>query len=169
MMKNNPEKILVIQTAFLGDVILTTPLVKALREIYPQSFISVLLIPQTAEVFKNNPHINQLILYDKKGKQRGVKSFFKLVKFLKRQNFDLAIIPHRSLRSALLAYLSKIPQRIGFHTSGGSFLYTDEVTYKTDIHEIDRNLSLLSPLGHNINNIKPFQRRRNTSSPLYRD
>ena len=106
-MKNNPEKILIIQTAFLGDVILTTPLVKAVRELYPQAFISILLIPQTADVFKNNPYINQLIFYDKKGKQKGIKSFSKLVRFIKKERFDLAILPHRSLRSGLLTWFSK--------------------------------------------------------------
>ena len=154
-MKNNPKKILIIQTAFLGDVILTTPLVKVVRENFPQSFISILLIPQTSEAFKNNPHINQLIFYDKKEKQKGIGDFLKLVSFIQKEKFDLAIIPHRSLRSALLAYLSKIPQRIGFHTASGSFLYTNEVTYKTNLHEIDRNLSLLFPLGYSIRNIKP--------------
>ncbi|MCJ7508921.1 MAG: lipopolysaccharide heptosyltransferase II [candidate division Zixibacteria bacterium] len=154
-MKNNPQKILIIQTAFLGDVILTTPLVKAVRELYPQAFISILLIPQTAEVFESNPRINQIILYDKKGKQKGVKDFFKLVKFIQKEKFDLALLPHRSFRSALLAYLSAIPQRIGFYTSPGSFLYTSEVTYRSNLHEIERVLSLLSPLGHDVHNIKP--------------
>jgi len=154
-MKNKPKKILIIQTAFLGDVILTTPLVKATRELYPQAFISILLVPQTAEVFENNPGINQIILYDKKGKQKGIRSFFRLIRFLEKEKFDLALLPHRSLRSALLAYLSGIPQRIGFHTSSSSFLYTSEVTYRSGLHEIDRVLSLLTPLGHNVHNIKP--------------
>jgi len=153
-MENSPRKILIIQTAFLGDVVLTTPLVKAVRENFPQSFISVLLIPQTSEVFKNNAHINQLILYDKKGKQKGIGNFLKLVDFVRKEEFDLAILPHRSLHSAFLAYLSKIPRRIGFHSASGSFLYTDEVTYRTNLHEIDRNLSLLSPLGCSRRNIK---------------
>lgn len=154
-MKSDHKKILVIQTAFLGDVILTTPLMKALRDLYPQSSTSILLIPQTAAVFENNPFVSQIIPYDKKEKEKGVDSFFRLIGFLGKEQFNFAIIPHRSLRSALLAYLARIPQRIGFHTSPGSFLYTHEVTYKTGLHEIDRILSLLSPLGHNIQGLMP--------------
>lgn len=142
------KKILIIQTAFLGDVILCTPLIKATRKLFPHSFISFLLIPETKNVLDNNPHLNEIIIYDKRGKDRGPKSFFKMVEKVKKENFDLAIIPHRYLRSALLAYLAKIPQRIGFDKGIGSFLFTQKVTYQNKLHEVERNLSLLN----NFNN-----------------
>jgi heptosyltransferase-2 len=138
------KRILIIQTAFLGDVILCTPLIKASKKLFPNSFISFLLIPETKNTLENNPHLNEIIVYDKKGEDKGVKNFFKMVKKIKRGNFDLALIPHRYLRSALLAYLAKIPQRIGFDKSSGSFLFTQKVTYKNNSHEIERNLSLLN-------------------------
>jgi heptosyltransferase-2 len=138
------SRILIIQTAFLGDVILCTPLIKATRKLFPDSFISFLLIPQTKNILGNNPHLDEIIVYDKKREEKGLKNFFKIVKKIKMKNFDLAIIPHRYLRSALLAYLAKIPQRIGFNKSMGSFLFTQKVTYQNNLHEVDRNLSLLS-------------------------
>jgi heptosyltransferase-2 len=138
------KKILIIQTAFLGDVVLCTPLIKATRKLFPNSFISFLLIPQTENVLENNPHLNDIIVYDKRGKDRGFKNFLKMVKNVKVRNFDLAIIPHRYLRSALLAYLAKIPQRIGFDKGIDSFLFTQKVTYKNKWHEVERNLSLLN-------------------------
>ena len=139
------KRILIIQTAFLGDVILCTPLIKATRKLFPQSFISFLLIPETKNVLENNPYLNEIIVFDKRGKERGLKNFFKMVAKIKKRNFDLAIIPHRHLRSALLSYLAKIPQRIGFNKSTGFFLLTQKVKYQKNLHEIDRNLHLLKP------------------------
>ncbi|MFQ6032332.1 MAG: lipopolysaccharide heptosyltransferase II [Candidatus Zixiibacteriota bacterium] len=141
------SRILIIHTAFLGDVVLTTPLIKATRKLFPHSFISFLLIPQTENIVENNPHLNEIIVYDKKGKEKGPRNFFKMVEKIKNKNFDLAIIPHRYLRSALLTYLAGIPQRIGFDKSKGSFLFTHKVTYKNNYHEVDRNLSLLNHFG----------------------
>jgi heptosyltransferase-2 len=135
---------LIIQTAFLGDVILCTPLIKATRKLFPESFISFLLIPETKNILENNPHLNEVIVYDKRRKDQGLKNFFKMVKYVKEKDFDFAIIPHRHLRAALLVYFAKIPQRIGFNKSTGSFLFTQKVTYQNKLHEVERNLSLLN-------------------------
>ncbi len=144
------HRILIIQTAFLGDVILCTPLIKATKKLFPDSFVSFLLIPETKNILENNPHLNEIIVYDKRREDKGVKNFFKMVVKIKKRNFDLALIPHRYLRSALLAYLAKIPQRIGFEISSGSFLFTQKVTYKNNSHEVDRNLSLLNDFASNL-------------------
>ena len=144
------SKILIIQTAFLGDVILCTPLIKATKKLFPHSFVSFLLIPETKNILENNPYLDETIIYDKKGKEKGLKNFFKMVEKIKRKNFDLALIPHRYLRSALLAYLARIPQRIGFDKSTGSFLFTQKVTYQNNWHEVDRNLSLLNDFSNDL-------------------
>jgi heptosyltransferase II len=148
------KRILIIQTAFLGDVILSTPLIKALRELFPNSFISFLLIPETKNVLENNPHLNEILVYDKR-KKKGLGSFFQILAKIKERIFDLAIIPHRSLRSALLAYLSGIPQRIGFNKSTGSFLFSQKVVYPLNVHEVDRNLSLLSSFDFHQSDTTP--------------
>ena len=139
----NPQKILIIQTAFLGDVVLTTPLIKAIRKKYPHSKIFFLLIPQTEGLLQNNPHLDGIIVYDKKNKEKGVSSFLALAKKIRASGFDLALIPHRSFRSALLAYLARIPQRIGFNKSSGAFLFTKRIKYIQNRSEAERNLSLL--------------------------
>jgi heptosyltransferase-2 len=142
------KNILIIQTAFLGDVILVTPLVKAVKKVFPDCFLSFLLIPQAKEVLAHNPYVDEVIVYDKKGDEKGISSFFALVKKIKDKNFDLSIIPHRSLRSVFLAYFSKIPNRIGFDRSSGSFLLTQKIRYVSNLHEIERDLSLLSESIH---------------------
>lgn len=158
------KKILIIQTAFLGDVILTTPLVKATRKLFPEAQLSFLLIPQTKGVFSNNPYLDDIIVYDKKRDEKKVSDFFRLVKKIRQKKFDLALTPHRSLRSALLAYLSKIPERIGFDRSEGFFLFTKKVRYNSLIHEIERNLSLLNHFNFEPLNLPPelFPSERDT-------
>ena len=146
------NKILVIQTAFPGDLILTTPLLAAVKNYYPESSLAVLVTPQTQELLGNNPHLNQIIVYDKK--KGEVEEFLTVLRKLKAEKLDLALVPHRSFRSALLAYLS-CPKRVGFDTSAGSFLFTNIIKYQNDKHEIERNLSLLNFTGLNPEAVWP--------------
>ena len=140
-------KILIVQTAFIGDVVLTLPLVQLLSKTFPHFSIDIIVIPRSAEVLRNHPDVNNIIIYDKYGIDKGVKGFLRLLKFIKSEHYDIAFIPHRSLRSALLAYLGNIGRRIGFNKSAGKILFTDIVKYEKGIHEIDRNLSLLKPVS----------------------
>ena len=141
------EKILIIQTAFIGDVILTLPLLQSLRKNFPGARIDFLLVPRTSELLKNHPDVSEVIIYDKYGADSGVSGFFRLRKILSSVNYDVAFIPHRSLRSALLALSSGIKVRVGFDKSPFKFLYTNVVHYDSKAHEIERNLSLLEAFG----------------------
>ena len=145
------KRILIIQTAFPGDVILTLPLLQILKANFPESKIDFLCIPQTSEILKNTPHINDLIIYDKRNS--GSKKFFKLIQSLRRNKYDLIISPHRSFRSSLISKLSKAKKTISFDKSSMSFLYDVRINYIKDIHEIQRNLKLLVPLEINEDKI----------------
>ncbi len=145
-----PQNILLVQTAFLGDLILTTPLIKAVKKKYSDSKLSVLVIPQTAELLKNNPYVDEVIIYDKRGTEKSLNSFFQLVNRIKQSKFDLALVPHRSYRSSFLVFLSKIPERIGFDKNQASFFLTKKITYQKNWHEIERNLSLIESDGLRI-------------------
>jgi len=150
------KKILVIQTAFLGDLILTIPLLKILKENKPDYEIHILCLPVVSEILKNNPYISEVIEYDKRGLNNGIKELFKLIKDLKTKKYDILISPHRSFRSTIISFLSNIPLRISFNKSSFSFLYNNKVEYKSNLHEIQRNLSLLNPLGiENREIVKP--------------
>ncbi|HTK81607.1 MAG TPA: lipopolysaccharide heptosyltransferase II [Bacteroidota bacterium] len=140
------KNILVIQTAFLGDVVLTLPLVQQFKQSFPSAGIDVVVVPRAAELLTTHPDIRSVIVYDKRGKDKGLSGLFRLAKSLRPVNYDVAFIPHRSLRSAALARLAAIPQRIGFNRSAGSFLFTKTVRYDDSLHEVDRNLSLLKAL-----------------------
>jgi heptosyltransferase-2 len=136
------KKILIVQTAFIGDVILATPLAEAAQQIFPDCQIDFMTIPAAANLLEKNPFINRVLTFDKRGKQRGWRALWKLAKSLQAENYDLALVPHRSLRSALLVRLAKIPQRLGFDRSAGSWLFTQRVPYLQK-HEVERNLDLL--------------------------
>lgn len=137
------KNILIIQTAFLGDVVLITPLLSILKEKFPEVNLSVLVTPIGKEVLTCNPEISEIIVYDKKATQQGFLNFLKMVKNIKEKRFDISVLPHRSMRSALLTYLANIPVRIGFKNSSGKIFLTHHVNYLKEKHEVERNLKLL--------------------------
>ncbi len=113
---------------------------------YPQSSIDIIVVPRTAEIFENHPAISKIIQYDKRGSDKGIKGLWRMRTKLRLQNYNLVIVPHRSLRSALLTWLLKPTISIGFDKSAGRLLFKKNVRYNPSSHEIERNLSLLSPL-----------------------
>jgi heptosyltransferase-2 len=141
------SKILMIQTAFIGDAILTLPLIQSLKMKYPHSSIDVTVVPRTAELFEHHPAISKIVPYDKRGKDKGLKGLWRLRTLLNEQNYDLILVPHRSLRSALLTWLLRPKLSIGFDRSAGRWIFKKTVRYDPSIHEIERNLSLLNPLN----------------------
>ncbi len=143
------EKFVIWQTAFLGDLILTTPLIASLKKMYPDSQIDIITKPFGKEVLKENPHVNNIIIFDKRK-----NSNIKLIKKLRKERYSIAISPHRSHRASYSLFLSGTPERIGFDKAGFSFLYTKTVPHRFDgIHEIERNLSLLKTLDRYDENI----------------
>lgn len=136
-----PKKILIIQTAFLGDVVLTTPLIREAKTIFPDAELDVLVIPQTRGVLQDNPHIRSLLIFDKRGAR--IRSFLKTILNLRRNNYDLCLLPHRSATSARLAFYAKIPRRIGFDGRRPARFYTDRVFFDRRKNQINRLLDLL--------------------------
>jgi len=140
------KRILVIQTAFLGDVILATPFVRELHRLFPGAAIDVLTIPETGIVFRYNPHVRERLIFDKRKKFRKWLSFFKVIAQLRRRKYDAAFSIQSSLTSALLMKLSGISERIGFERQK---LLTIPIAEKKGIHTRERYLRLLSPFFKN--------------------
>ncbi len=139
------KRILIVQTAFIGDVILVTPLIRETKRLFPEAELDILVIPETKSILTNNPHLSNILVFDKK---RGkIRSFFTVLSIIKNNNYDLALIPHSSFTTALLITLARIKERVGYSRKLRSFLMTRLVTPGKDIHRIERNLSLLHPYG----------------------
>ncbi len=141
------DRILIVQTAFLGDVVLTLPLIQVVRQFFAFSQVDLVVVPRAADLVRTHPDIHQLIEYDKRGADRGLSGFLKVLRRIRSQKYALALVPHRSLRSALLVALAGIPLRIGFDRSAGRWLFSKTVRYRQDLHEIERNISLLEAIG----------------------
>lgn len=143
------QRILIARTDRIGDVILSTPVIHALRQKFPQAYISMAVAPHAREIVEGNPYLDEVIIYDKDGKH---KSWWRTLKFasrLKKKKFDLAIILHPTNRLHLIAYLAAIPQRLGYDRKLGFLLNCKKKHTKQEgrKHEAEYNLDLLSGLG----------------------
>ena len=136
-----------IQTAFLGDVILTIPLFQGIKERFPNASLTVLVVPRTAQILEEVAVLDHVITYNKKGAQKGFFGWMALIRQIQMVRFDLCLLPHRSVRSGFIALLSRIPRRVGFQTVFGRFIYTDQIKWDPLRHEVERNLELLRPFG----------------------
>ena len=130
---------LVIQTAFLGDVVLTTPLLSALAARHGP--VDVVTTPAAAALVETHPAVRRAVPYDKRGRDRGWGGLRALARRLRAEGYERAYLPHRSLRTAALAVLARIPERIGFH-DGWPFFYTVVRRRPAEGHEVDRLLAL---------------------------
>ena len=141
------ERILIIQTAFLGDVILATPVVSELKKIYPNSQIDFLVKKGNESLLSNSPHLHSVLLFDKKNGKW--KSMMRLILQFRKTKYDLVINLHRFGSSGILAGLSKGKKRYGFKKNPFSFLYTKKFghTIGDGTHEVERNLSIIKEFG----------------------
>ena len=130
---------LVVQTAFLGDVVLTTPLLAALAARHGP--VDIVTTPAAAPLLETHPAVRRVISFDKKGADRGLGGLWRLARRLRGEHYEIAYLPHRSLRSAALAWLAGVPRRIGFG-DGWPILYTGVRRHPETGHAIDRLLAL---------------------------
>src|SRR3989441_7000810 len=138
---------LVIQTAFLGDVVLTTPLLEGLaRRAGP---VDVVTTPAALPLVATHPAVRRAIPYDKRGQDRGMAPFLALARALRAERYEAAYLPHRSLRSAALAWLARVPRRVGFD-DGWPLLYTEVRRRPAGGHESDRLLALAGESAHSF-------------------
>lgn len=138
------ERILLIRFGSIGDVVLTTPTIRAVRRAFPDAYIAMLVGDRAADVVLSNPHLNEVIVF-----RREVKTFSetrRTAAMLRERDFHISIDMKRKFRSSLLAYRSGAKLRIGYHKPGG-FLCTVKIPPVADKHTVEQNLSLLKPLG----------------------
>ena len=138
------SRCVIVQTAYLGDVVLTTPLIRAAAAAHDS--VSVVTTPAAVELLSADPHIHEVIPFDKRSSQKGLRGLASVSADLREKKFDTAYLPHRSIRSALAIRLAGIPERIGFNDSPARWHYTTSVEPRGE-HEGERTLSLIDPDG----------------------
>jgi heptosyltransferase-2 len=134
---------LVIQTAFLGDVILTTPLLSVLAERHGP--VDVVTTLAAASLLENHPAVRHVVRYDKHGTEQGWRGFRQLAREIRHRRYNRVYLPHRSVRSAALAIWSGAAERIGFADSPAAITYTTRVPRPRTGHEVERLLTLAGP------------------------
>jgi lipopolysaccharide heptosyltransferase II len=139
---------LVVQTSFLGDTVLTTPLIAELARRGP---VNVVVTPASAPLLARNPNIHELFVYDKRGADAGLRGFRRLAQRVRAPEPvesappAIAYLAQRSARSGALALAAGYPERVGFEDSAGQTLYTTRVPYREDRHHAERLWRLAFP------------------------
>ena len=149
------KHIALIQTAFLGDVVLTLPLVQAIKEKHPEAKISFITTPAAASIVRLADAVDNVIVFDKRGGQSGFGGMSFMASSLHDLGVDVVISPHRSLRTTTISKMTRV-HTVGFDKNAMSFLYSATVKYKPHQHEIERNLSLLSAFSDTGNVLDNF-------------
>ena len=147
------KKVLVIQTAFIGDVILSTSLIASLKSSNPSFVIDVVVRKGNESLLKNNPAINNIHVWDKS--QNKVRSIFQIVKKIRREEYDLIINLQRFASSGIMTVLGGGKETRGFSKNPLSFLFTKKYLHHIDsknpVHETSRNFSVVADLCQGIN------------------
>ena len=142
------KNILVRAVNRIGDGVFSMPAIRALRDEYPQARITILTKPGVAELYANNPGVDDVMLFEDRGLHGGVLGRLRLIRELRGRNFDLAVIFHNCFDAALVPFLAGIPERIGYVREGRGFLLTKKLPFPAEvIYQVDHYLNLVSLLG----------------------
>jgi heptosyltransferase II len=142
--------LLVRATNWLGDAVMTTPALAAVREGFPDARIVLLARPLVAELFRHHPDVDEVMIYERPGRHEGALGRLRLAGELRRRRFDGALLLQNAFDAALIAFLGRIPERAGYPTDGRRILLTVPVPLTPAIlerHEVEYYLCLLDGLG----------------------
>jgi heptosyltransferase-2 len=146
------QKILVIQTAFIGDVVLATALLESLHQENPEAAISILVRKGNEALFDAHPFIDHVLVWDKKQNKYG--NWLQLLFTIRKIQFDAVINVQRYAATGLWTVLSDAKIKIGFDKNPFAFLFTNIIPHQSvgnGLHETERNHALLTPLGKFLN------------------
>ena len=142
------NRILIIRLAPLGETVLTTPVIRALRQHFREAYIAYMVAPTREDLVSSNPHLNEVLTYQ--------ASVPKLIYQIARRKFQMAVILQPTFRLVLHTFLARIPFRVGFETNtGGKRLLSVAVPNNTEQHETQRYLDVVRALGVEITDDEP--------------
>lgn len=145
------NRILVVNVNWLGDVVFSSPVFRALRQNFPQAHIACFAVPRVREVLECIPEIDEIIVYDEKEKHRWLFGKCQIISQLRKGKFDAAFLLHRSFTRALLVFLAGISRRIGYEAKGRGFLLTHKIKPDmSDCHRSDVYLRVITAFGISV-------------------
>jgi predicted lipopolysaccharide heptosyltransferase III len=143
-------RILLVRLRLIGDVMFTTPVIRALRRHFPDAHLSYIVEEFAAPVLRGNQHLDDLIVVPRRSGGARLVDDLRLGQRLRRGRYDIAIDPHGGPRSAWLTWASRAPTRIGYTIRGRSWMYSHVVPRAADLtprHSVENQWDLLRPLG----------------------
>ncbi len=143
-------KILVRSQNWIGDVVIATASFRCIRQSFRDSLISVVAKPWVIPILAHNPHIDEIIEYDGKGNHKGVRGLLRLARYLRTRRFQGAILLQRAFEAALIAFLARIPDRMGYTTDARGFLLTHKARCSKEefrVPRLEHDLKLLKGFG----------------------
>jgi heptosyltransferase-2 len=144
------KKIMVRSTNWVGDAVMTTPAMGALRAAFPSAEIVVVANPLVGELFRHHPYCDRVMVFDKKGPHRGFRGLWRFSRELHRERFELAVLFQNAIEAALMAFLAGVPCRAGYRTDGRRFLLNCGVPVgksERKLHHTDYYLQMLDRFG----------------------
>ena len=144
------HRILVRTTNWVGDAVMTTPALKAVRETFPDAHITVVANPLVAQLFEFHPDCDDVIVYDRQGRHARVVGFLRFVAMLRGRKFDCAILLQNAIEAAVMAFLAGVPKRVGYITDGRRLLLSHPVAIgdaERALHHTDYYLHMLAQYG----------------------
>lgn len=143
------KRILIFNVNWLGDVLFSTATIRNIRYQNPGAFIACIIPSRCYQVLKDNPNLDEIIIFDEKDRHRGLFAKIGFIRQLKDKKFDIVYLMHRSMSRALICFLAGIPQRIGYNTKNRGFLLTQKIkpVNMDDLHRIDFYLNIILKAG----------------------
>jgi len=144
------HNILIVRTDRIGDVVLTTPAIKALRGAYPAARISVLVSQATFDLVNGNPYVDEILVDDRLGKHKGLLGSMRLAWEIRSKHFDLAILYHTKRRYNWACFTARIPCRLGYKNNKFGFLLTHPIKDVRHLglkHEAKYCMDVLKAIG----------------------
>ncbi|MBW1708665.1 MAG: lipopolysaccharide heptosyltransferase II [Deltaproteobacteria bacterium] len=157
--RSNIRRILVRSTNWVGDALLTTPALASLKANFPEARISVLARSRVTAVYEDHPAVDEIIIYDRERRHKGWSGFNRLAGEVRAKRFDLAVLFQHAFGAALLAWLARIPERLGYNTDGRGFLLNRAVRHRPEdkqIHEVESYQGLIRRSGLKVNQSNPI-------------
>lgn len=142
--------ILLIRLRLIGDVVFTTPILRALRRQYPGARLAYVVEPHAAPIVTGNPHLDEVIVASRPEAPGRLAADLRLARRLRRDRYDLVLDLHGGPRSALLSWATRAPRRIGYTVAGRAWMYTERVPRDRSLrprHSVANQWDLLTPLG----------------------
>ncbi|MBI5492871.1 MAG: putative lipopolysaccharide heptosyltransferase III [Deltaproteobacteria bacterium] len=147
------SEILVIRTAYIGDVIMTLPVLKPLKDLYPGARITFLTAEKAKDVLAGNPYVDEVLAYDAfwfypAPRAAAIRRYLGFLKELRKVRYDLVIEARADIRDiALLARMAKARHRVSYNVGGGGYLLTHVVPYRELKHKVEYHLDIVRFLG----------------------